>query len=429
VFDDFQKFNSPANVGHPFHNKEWLQQALCKDQQAAGLLPPKLPGGPILLGAHARAERAYQDWKWVVDELWDHEHHRLQMAAPQCLLDEHAAHECQEAARQEAACAAQCLLDERAALKHQEAMRCQRILNKEAASCQRAAHAQQTAATQIIFLWLCRWCLHAQLVCQTLWQQQRKAVLARLQYEQECCARVAMADERQWQAAATREKVLAKEANERRCQEKAVCASALVEMVLAKEWHHHKMAQLAAMLAEMALTAEQHCHEAATQEKALADKANKQHCHKTAAQEKALANNTELQHCQGSAAHTAALAELVSEVEQSHRESADCPAVSAVTTLANECCHQREAERGTTLGETALAVEQRWSLLAVRAAELVLAMARVAVLADLSLPEPALAEDKWRQEESAKKQHHADEERVMAPVLPPGLGNTAIQHI
>ncbi len=69
VFDDFQKFNPPANVGRPFRDKEWLQQALCKDQQAAGLLPPKLPGGPILLGAHARAERAYQDWKWAVDEL------------------------------------------------------------------------------------------------------------------------------------------------------------------------------------------------------------------------------------------------------------------------------------------------------------------------------------------------------------------------
>jgi hypothetical protein len=153
VFDDFQKVNPPAYVGCPLRDEEWLQRALCEDQQAAGLLPQKFPGGPILLGAHARLERTYQDWKWGVDKLWEHEHHGLQTAACQCLLDERATHECQEAARQEAACAAQCL---QAALKCQEAMHHQRILNKEAASCQRAAHARQTAAAQIIFLRLCR---------------------------------------------------------------------------------------------------------------------------------------------------------------------------------------------------------------------------------------------------------------------------------
>ncbi len=63
------------------------------------------------------------------------------MAARQCLLDKHAAHERQEAVRQEAACAAQRLLDKQAALKRQEAMHCQRILNKEPASRQCAAHA------------------------------------------------------------------------------------------------------------------------------------------------------------------------------------------------------------------------------------------------------------------------------------------------
>jgi hypothetical protein len=25
VFDDFQNFNPPADVGRPFHNEEWLQ--------------------------------------------------------------------------------------------------------------------------------------------------------------------------------------------------------------------------------------------------------------------------------------------------------------------------------------------------------------------------------------------------------------------
>ncbi len=83
VFNDFQKFNPPADVGRPFCNEEWLQGALREDQQATGLLPPKLPGGPILLGARAHAERAYQDWKWVVDEPWEHERHRLHITEPE----------------------------------------------------------------------------------------------------------------------------------------------------------------------------------------------------------------------------------------------------------------------------------------------------------------------------------------------------------
>ncbi len=78
-------------------------------------MPPKSPGGPIRLGARARVERAYQDWKWVVIELWEHKRHRLQTAARQRLLDKRAAHERQEAACQEAARATQCLLDKQAA--------------------------------------------------------------------------------------------------------------------------------------------------------------------------------------------------------------------------------------------------------------------------------------------------------------------------
>jgi hypothetical protein len=99
----------------------------------------------------------------------------------------------------------------------------------------------------------------------------------------------------------TREKALAKEADEQRCQEEAACAAASAEITLAKEGHCHKMAQLAAMLAEMVLTA-----------------------------------------------------------------------------------------------------ERRRSLLAARAAESALATAQVAVLADLRLPKPVLAKDKWRQEETTK---------------------------
>jgi hypothetical protein len=99
VIADYLKFNSPANVGRPLCNEEWLQRALCEDQQAAGLLPPKSPGGPILHGARAHAEHAYRDWKWTADDLWEDEHHRLQMAARQCHLNEETT--CQ---RQEAIC-------------------------------------------------------------------------------------------------------------------------------------------------------------------------------------------------------------------------------------------------------------------------------------------------------------------------------------
>ncbi len=63
VFDVYQKFNPPADVGCPLRDEEWLQRAFREDEQAAGILPPDPPGGPILLGARAHAERAYLDWK------------------------------------------------------------------------------------------------------------------------------------------------------------------------------------------------------------------------------------------------------------------------------------------------------------------------------------------------------------------------------
>jgi hypothetical protein len=164
------------------------------------------------------------------------------------------------------------------------------------------------------------------------------------------------------------------------------------------------------MLVEMALTAEQRHHEAA-------------------AQEKALANDAELQRCRELVARAAALAESVSAVEQSCQESADRPAVSAEKTLADERRRQKEAERGAMLGETALAAERCRSLSTAQAAELALATAQVAVSANLSLPEPALADDKWRQEATAKKQRCADDECIMVPVLLPDPGNAAIRRI
>jgi hypothetical protein len=51
------------------------------------------------------------------------------------------------------------------------------------------------------------------------------------------------------------------------------------------------------------------------------------------------------------------------------------------------------------------------------------------VLADLALPEPALAEDKKRQVDNAEKQCRSDDKRIMAPVLPPDPINAAIRHI
>ncbi len=73
-------------------------------------------------------------------------------------------------------------------------------------------------------------------------RQQCEATLARLQYEQECCVREAMADERRRQWAAVREKALANEANEQRCQEVAACTATLVEMALATDQFSHEMA-------------------------------------------------------------------------------------------------------------------------------------------------------------------------------------------
>ncbi len=58
-----------------------------------------------------------------------------------------------------------------------------------------------------------------------------------------------------------------------------------------------------------------------------------------------------------------------------------------------------------------------------------LATEQNAVLVDLALPKPALAEDKHRQEETAKKQRRSDDKRIMVPVLPPNPVNAAIRRI
>ncbi len=121
VFDYYERYKPPASVGRPLCDEEWLQRAFREDHQAAGLLPRAPLGGPILHGARARAERAYKDWKWAIDDLWEDERRCLQLVneqdtrthhnkrRQQQLVDEQAAR-----ARQEAACRQQ-LVDEQAA--------------------------------------------------------------------------------------------------------------------------------------------------------------------------------------------------------------------------------------------------------------------------------------------------------------------------
>jgi len=153
LFEYYEHYNPPTNVGQPLHDEEWHQRAIREDQQSAGLLPPEY-GGPILHGAHARADRAYRDWKAVINDLWADEYEALlveqaartrqeEAAHSQRLLDEHAARaRQQEAAHQEALCAAQHLLHERAAHECQvEAARRQRLLDEETARRRRATQA------------------------------------------------------------------------------------------------------------------------------------------------------------------------------------------------------------------------------------------------------------------------------------------------
>ena len=99
------------------------------------MLPPGPRGGPILHGCYARAERAYEDWKGAIDDLWADKHHRL--------VEEQAAR-----ARQEEAARRTQLLNEQDARARQVARR-QQLVNEEAARTRReeaAARARQEAA-------------------------------------------------------------------------------------------------------------------------------------------------------------------------------------------------------------------------------------------------------------------------------------------
>ena len=99
------------------------------------MLPPGPLGGPILLGARARAERAYRDWKAAINDLWADKYKALlveqatracqeESACRQRLLDEHAVRSRQqEAACQEATRAAQRLLHKQAVLEREPSPR------------------------------------------------------------------------------------------------------------------------------------------------------------------------------------------------------------------------------------------------------------------------------------------------------------------
>jgi hypothetical protein len=140
-------------------------------------MPPLPLRGPSLIRSRACAERAYKNWKRFMDKLWEDECHHQQAEARQCLLDERTANKCQEAACR------------------------QRLLDKEANHHQRhlvacAAQARRTVAATTILLWLCHHRLKICLAWRTARQQQRKAALARMQYEQECCTRTVLAEKK-----------------------------------------------------------------------------------------------------------------------------------------------------------------------------------------------------------------------------------------
>jgi hypothetical protein len=183
------------------------------------------------------------------------------------------------------------------------ATHCQCLLDK------RAAQDREMATAHSILLWFRRRLLHAQLAQLTSRRQQRKAALARFQYEQECIARAQQAEELRKQAAAVRAKALADKAT---------------------EWHRQAKAAIG----------ERHRQVAAAREKALAHVANKQCCHEAAT-------------C------IAVSAELALAEERSCHEASMRAALSAASFLADERRHHEAAKHAATSAELVLANERR----------------------------------------------------------------------
>ncbi len=288
VFDYYEHYNPPAGVSRPLRDEKWHQRAVREDQQTAGLLPPSLPGGPILHGARARLERTYHDWKQAINDLWADELHCLflldeeaararhqEAARRQQLLDEQAARARQEAA---AACARQ---EAAAARARQEAARCQQLLNE-----------QEQEAT--------RACLKDALAKETC----RPAALTEAKRHEDALA----AEERQRAALAKAE------------QEASKFAAKMASL-------QANMAELRWAAEALALIKEHHRHEAV-----LAAEADDQHRHEVAAwAAEALALIEE--RCR----HEAVLA---TEADDRRRHEAATQAVEALALVKERCRHE-----------------------------------------------------------------------------------------
>jgi len=289
LFDFYEHYNPSPLFGQPPRDENWHQRAIREDQQAAGLLPPRPAGGPILIGFPARADRAYRDWKRTIDELWADEYHRLclvEAQADRARREEAAARAWEEAAaraRREEAAARACREEANARARREAAARASEAVlaarrqqlademidrsRREAAARAReeadararreeaAARAQQEEAAararqeeasrrqqlineagRTIFLWLHRRRIHVRLTRQTARRQHREAALARLRHEEACLKRAeekrhedALAeDERRRHAAAVRamESAALALVEERRRQDAVLAAEA-----------------------------------------------------------------------------------------------------------------------------------------------------------------------------------------------------------
>jgi hypothetical protein len=228
--------------------------------------------GAILLGARACAERAYLDWKWTVNALWEDKRHRLQTAARQCHLDEETARQCQAAAaahaRQEAARCQQ-LLDEQAARTRQEAAAAR--TRQEAAAARARQEASKFAASMAL-LWanMAELRRAAEALALDEERHRHEAVLtaeANNRRRHEVAARAAEAltlDEE----CHHHEAVLAAEADDRRPHEAA--ARAAEALILVEECRRHKAATRALLSTVSPLADKQSCHEAAARATASA---------------------------------------------------------------------------------------------------------------------------------------------------------------
>jgi hypothetical protein len=366
VFDVYQKFNPPANVGRPLCDEEWLQQAFCKDKQAAGILPPDPPGGPILLGSRACAERAYLDWKWMVNALWEDECHRLQMAARQRHLDEETTRQRQAAAaaraRQEAARRQQ-LLDKQAARTRQEAAATRalqeaaatRALQEAAAAraCQEAVRRQQLLDEEAARARCQEAARLQQLLDEKAARARQEAAAARARQETAAAAARARQEADDARARQEASKFAASMASLRAIMaelQRAAEALALVkercrhDAVLAAEADDRRRHEAAARAAEALALDKERCRHKAV----LAAKADNRRRHEVAARaaealaldeercrhEAVLVAEADDRHRREAVAHTKALAAKVLANERGGQESAVCAKVFAAQALA-----------------------------------------------------------------------------------------------